>query len=134
MKEFWKEIFILQQFLVRWKTMDPKKKAGVVFMVFIWICVAWLIYPLITLDSINMINAKQYLYRSAIGIGLMIILFGKTVFDLLFPQATNRRTPVLNSIFLIFYSFLMAGGIIFLVSRLIVLYIRTQAEGTPSYF
>jgi len=102
-------------------------------MVFIWICVAWFLYPLITLESINMINAKQYLYRSAIGIGMMIILFGKTVFDLLFPQAINRRTPVINSILLIVYSFLMAGGIIYMVSRLIVLFIRTQGDDMPSY-
>jgi hypothetical protein len=114
--------------------MDLKKSTGIVFIIFIWICIAWLLYPLIALESISMINAKQYLYRSAIGIGLMIILFGKTVFDLLFPQATNRRTPVINSIFLIVYSFLMAGGIIFMVSRLIVLYIRTQSDNIPSYF
>lgn len=114
--------------------MDPKKTAGIVFTVFIWICVAWLLYPLVTLDSLSMINAKQYLYRSAFGIGLMIILFGKTVFDLLFPQVTNRRIPVINSIFLIVYSFFMAGGIIYMVTRLIVLYIRTQGNDMPSYF
>ncbi len=125
---------ILQLFFVRCETMDPKKFAGIAFIVFIWICIAWLLYPLITLDSVNMINAKQYLYRSAIGIGLMIILFGKTVVDLLFPQAINRRIPVINIVFLIIYSFLMAGGIIFMVTRLIVLYIRNQDDGMPSYF
>ena len=114
--------------------MDPKKTTGIVFIVVIWVFTAWLLYPLITLDSINLINAKLYLYRSAIGIGLMIILFGKTVFDLLFPQVTHRRTPIINSIFLIIYSLLMAGGIIYMVSRLIVLYIRTQGNDMPSYF
>lgn len=114
--------------------MDSKKTTGIAFIVFIWICIAWLLYPLVTLDSINMINAKQYLYRSAIGIGLMIILFGKTVFDLLFPQATNRRIPIAHSIFLIIYTFLVAGGIIYMVTRVIVIYIRAQGEGMPSYF
>jgi hypothetical protein len=114
--------------------MDSKKITGIAFIVFIWIFIVWLLYPLIALDSINMINAKQYIYRSAIGIGLMIILFGKTVFDLLFPQVTNRRIPILNSVFLTIYSLLMAGGIIFMVSRMIVLYIRTQGEAMPSYF
>jgi hypothetical protein len=114
--------------------MDSKKITEIAFIVFIWIFIAWLLYPLIALDSINMINAKQYIYRSAIGIGLMIILFGKTVFDLLFPQVTNRRIPILNSVFLTIYSLLMAGGIIFMVSRMIVLYIRTQGEAMPSYF
>ena len=125
---------ILQLFLVRYETMDSKKIAGIAFIAFIWICIAWLLFPLITLDSVNMINAKQYLYRSAIGIGLMIILFGKTIFDLLFPQATNRRIPVINAVFLIIYSFLMVGGIIFMVTRLILLYIRNQDDGMPSYF
>jgi hypothetical protein len=114
--------------------MESKKLGGILFIVFIWVCIVWLLYPLITLDSINMLNAKQYLYRSAIGIGLMIILFGKTVFDLLYPQATNRRMSIMNTIFLTAYSLLMAGGIIFMVSRLIVLYLKNQGQNMPSYF
>ncbi len=113
--------------------MESKKLGGILFIAFIWICIAWLLYPLITLESINMLNAKQYLYRSAIGIVLMIILFGKIVFDLLYPQTTNRRMSIVNTIFLTVYSFLMAGGIIFMVSRLIVLYLRKQGQDMPSY-
>lgn len=114
--------------------MDPKKTAGLAITFLVWICIVWLLYPLLALESVSIDNAKQYVYRSAFGIVLMIILFGKTVFDLLFPQATNRRIPVMNSIFLIVYSFLMAGGIIFMISRLIVLYFKTQGDNMPSYF
>lgn len=37
------------------------------FVVFLWIVTAWLLYPLMILDSVNMENAKEYLYRTALG-------------------------------------------------------------------
>lgn len=98
-------------------------KAG--FILLLWLIVAWLFYPLITLNAVEMANAKAYLYRSAVGIVLMLILFGKTVFDLLFPQSVSEARSLLNTVFLALYSLVIAGGIIFIVSRMIILYIRS---------
>jgi hypothetical protein len=90
---------------------------------------AWLVYPLVVLDSVDMENAKEYLYRSVFGITIMLILFGKTVFDIFFPQMVTRKTPVFNTIFLALYSLIIAGGIIFMVSRMIVLYLKSRESG-----
>jgi hypothetical protein len=95
------------------------RKIGTWILIFIlWIVIAWLLYPLINLDTVQMENAKEYLYRSAFGIILMLIFFGKTVFDLLFPQVTYRKIPLMNTIFLTLYAFVLAGGIIFMVLRM----------------
>jgi len=91
----------------------------------LWLIAAWLFYPLFTLNAVKMANAKAYLYRSAIGIAIMLILLGKTIFDLLFPQSVSEAKSILNTIFLALYSLVIAGGIIFMVSRMIVLYIRS---------
>jgi hypothetical protein len=106
------------------------RKIGTWILIFIlWIVIAWLLYPLINLDTVQMENAKEYLYRSAFGIILMLIFFGKTVFDLLFPQVTYRKIPLMNTIFLTLYAFVLAGGIIFMVLRMIVLFLKSREGG-----
>jgi hypothetical protein len=95
----------------------------------LWVITAWLLYPLLNLDSVQMENAKEYLYRSAFGIALMLIFFGKTIFDLLFPQVTYRKIPLVNTIFLTLYALVLAGGIIFMVLRMIVLFLKSREGG-----
>ena len=107
-----------------------KKGSQAFFIVALWIFTVWLFYPLFTLDAIQMANAKLYLFRAAIGIAIMLILFGKTIFDLFFPQSSTEAKSLLSSIFLVVYSFLIAGGIIFMVARMIVLYIRSIDTGS----
>jgi len=101
------------------------------FILILWVAIAWLLYPLITLDSVDMENAKEYLYRSAIGIAFMLMLFGKTIFDLLFPQAISKRMSLINTIFLTLYCVTVASGIIFMVSRMIVLFLKSADTGFP---
>lgn len=112
--------------------MDSKRSdkiLGIVFILVLWVVIIWLVYPLFTLQSIDINFAKEYIYRSAAGIAIMIILFGKTVFDLFFSQAVSRKKQWLNTILLTLYSMFIAGGIIYMVARLVVLYINSQDYG-----
>jgi len=106
-----------------------KREVGFGLTIVIWIVTIWLLYPLINLDSVNMENAKEYLYRASMGTVIMIIFLGKTIFDLLFPQVTLRKTPLLNTIFLTVYAIALGGGIIFMVARIITLYLKSQKSG-----
>jgi len=109
--------------------MDKTIKIGI-FLI-LWIITAWLLYPLIVLDSVNMHNAEEYFYRSAVGIVIMIILFGKTVFDLLYPQFGNTKKAALNIVFLVLYAFAIASGVIFLIVRMVSVYLSNQDFGLP---
>lgn len=106
-----------------------KKDIVFVLVIILWIVTAWLLYPLINLDSVDMGNAKEYFYRSAIGITIMVIFFGKSIIDLFFPQVTFKRVPLINTILLAVYSFALAGGIVFMVSRIIIMYLKSQKSG-----
>lgn len=108
-----------------------KKGFGIITIIALWIFTAWLFYPLFTLNAIQMANAKLYLFRAAIGIAILLILFGKTIFDLFFPQSLSETKSIMNTIFLAIYSFVIAGGIIYMVARMIVLYIRSIDTGSP---
>jgi len=104
-----------------------KKSPGVLLIIGLWAVVVFLLFPLFTLDNLDMSSAAHYVYRSAVGIGIMIILFGKTVFDLFLPLGGSNKRLFLQSLFLALYAMLIAGGIIFMVARLVTLYIQSQS-------
>lgn len=100
------------------------------FQVALWLVTAWLLYPLIVLDTVTFYNAKSYLYRTAAGIVIMIILLGKTIFDLLFPQEVSQKRAWIYTAMLTLYSLVIAGGIIFMIIRMAVLYFKqNQGQG-----
>jgi hypothetical protein len=105
------------------------KRITLVFMVVLWLFTAWLLYPLVSLDRVDMSNIKSYLYRSALGLTMLIIFFGKTLFDLIYPWVVGRKLPVMNSVLLTLAALALSGGIIFMVLRMAVLLIRNRQQG-----
>ena len=97
--------------------------------VFIWAVTVWLIFPLVFMKTATLQDASKYFFRSALGIILLIILFGKTVTDLFFPLDTSRRKSVLHVVFLTLYALVMAGGIILMLFRILALYIKGGSAG-----
>jgi len=58
----------------------------------------------------------------------MIILFGKTVVDLLFSQDLSRKKSYLYVAFLTVYSIALAGGVIFMAIRILLLYLNKNSS------
>jgi hypothetical protein len=98
-----------------------------VFLV-VWAIIAWLLYPLLVLDATNLVTAREYFYRSAMGIGLMIIMFGKTLTDLLFPLDISQKKALSYTILLTLYSLAIVSGIIYMISRVIVVYLNSSTS------
>lgn len=115
------------------KSFISKRGAKIGFVLILWIVTAWLLYPLIALDSVNLISAKEYLYRSAAGITLMIILLGKTICDLLFPLEISRKKSIFYLAFLTLYSIAILGGVIFMISRMMLVYYLKSNESGLSF-
>ncbi len=103
------------------------------FTLALWIITAWFLYPLISLDRVDMSNVKPFLYRSVLGLTLLIIFFGKTMFDLIYPWVVGRKLPVMNVVFLTLYALAISGGIVFLLIRIALLYMRNR-QGTGLVF
>lgn len=97
----------------------------------LWILAAWLLFPLANLDRVDMSNVKPYLYRSALGLTLLIIFFGKTLFDLIYPWVYSRKLPRLNAALLTLYAFALGGGIIFMIIRMAALAMKNRGGGFP---
>jgi hypothetical protein len=97
----------------------------------LWALVAWLLYPLINLDQVDMSNVKATLYRSALGLTLLIIFFGKTLFDLIYPWVYSKKLPRLNAALLILYAIGLSGGIVFMILRMAMLAMKNRSGGFP---
>jgi hypothetical protein len=105
-----------------------QKGARIGLFIILWAVIAWLLYPLLILDSVNMVNAKEYLYRLAIGITMMIIMFGKTITDLLFPLDISHKKALSYTIFLTIYSLVLLGGIIYMIARVMLVYLKSSSS------
>ena len=105
------------------------KLRKIAFFVFIWAVTAWLIFPLLFMNTVTLQEASKYFYRSGLGITLLIILFGKTVTDLFFPLDTSGRKSLLHVLFLTVYAVVMAGGIILMLFRILALYLKSGSAG-----
>jgi hypothetical protein len=94
-----------------------------------WALAAWLLYPLINLDRVDMSNIKPYLYRSLFGLTLLIIFFGKTLFDLIYPWVYSKKLPRLNAALLTLYAAALGGGIVFMIIRMTALAMKNRGGG-----
>jgi hypothetical protein len=94
-----------------------------------WALAAWLLYPLINIDRVDMSNVKATLYRSALGLTLLIIFCGKTLFDLIYPWVYSKKLPRLNAALLILYAIGLSGGIVFMIIRMAMLAMKDRSGG-----
>jgi len=101
------------------------------FLLALWAVTAWLLLALIQLDAVNIENAKVYLYRSAAGILIMVILLGKTIFDLLYSQNVSEKRSLLNTVFLTVYSIVLTGGLIYMAARMITVFLQSKDVSFP---
>jgi hypothetical protein len=107
---------------------SPKFRKAALF-VLVWAATAWLIFPLLFMKTVALEEASKYFYRSALGIIMLIILFGKTVTDLFFPLDTSAKKSFLQVVFLTVYALVMAGGIILILFRILALYLKSGSAG-----
>lgn len=100
-------------------------KSGAVFIA-VWALALWLLYPLIVLQTPDEWEAEAFEMRSIFGIGLLLIILGKTIFDIFFPLDTSKGLSWFQTIFLTLYSVVLIIGIIFVAGRMIVLYFTSE--------
>jgi hypothetical protein len=99
------------------------------FILVLWVATAWLLYPLVVLDRVDISNVKSYLYRSALGLTMLIVFFGKALFDLIYPWVVGRKLPVRDAVLLTLYLLALTGGVIFMIIRMTLLLMKSRQAG-----
>lgn len=99
------------------------------FILVLWVATAWLLYPLVVLDRVDISNVKSYLYRSALGLTMLIVFFGKALFDLIYPWVVGRKLPLRDAVLLTLYLLALTGGVIFMIIRMTLLLMKSRQAG-----
>lgn len=108
--------------MVKRRRLSPKTLYDIVLFLIVWTFVIWLLYPILTVGAMDFWNTKTYFWRTVLGIAIMIVFFGKTIFDLFFPLDTSHTESLFHTIFLTIYGLVVAIGILFIAGRLVVFY------------
>ncbi len=108
------------------RRITAKKFFDIMLFVIVWLFTIWLLYPILTASSLEFWDVNTYFYRTVIGIAIMLVFFGKTIFDLFFPLDSSRGESLLQTIFLTLYGLLVVTGILYIAGRLVVLYFHSS--------
>lgn len=104
------------------RRLTPKTIFDISLLLIIWAFVIWLLYPILTVNALEFWNTDTYFWRTILGIAIMIVFFGKTIFDLFFPIDASNKESLLQTIFLTVYGLIVAIGILFIAGRLVIFY------------
>ena len=105
---------------------SAKKILDISLFVIVWSFTIWLLYPILTTSSLESWDTKTFFYRTVVGIAIMLIFFGKTIFDLFFPLDSSKGESLLQTIFLTLYGLLVVTGILYVAGRLVVFYFTSS--------
>ena len=106
----------------RKRRLTPKTIFDITLFLIVWVFVIWLLFPILTVTAMEFWNTDTYFWRTILGIAIMIIFFGKTIFDLFFPLDASNKESLFQMIFLTVYGLVIAIGILFIAGRLILFY------------
>ncbi len=108
----------------------PTKKErliGLSVTVILLVFAVWLVSPFFHIDRSSFAHGKEYGYRLAIGLLILLSFVGKWAFDALSPQGLAIKVSNLKAAALILMSLIIMGFIVFVVAQATVLYLRTAA-------
>ncbi len=112
--------------MVKSHRISAKKTFDITLFVIVWTFTIWLLYPILTTSSLESWNVKTFFYRTVIGIAIMLVFFGKTIFDLFFPLDSSKSESLLQTIFLTIYGLLVVTGILYVAGRLVIFYFASS--------
>ncbi|MFC2160023.1 hypothetical protein ACFLRW_01225 [Acidobacteriota bacterium] len=112
--------------MVKSRRISAKKVFDITLFVIVWTFTIWLLYPILTTNSLESWDSKTYFYRTILGIAIMLVLFGKTIFDLFFPLDSSKKESLFQTIFLTLYGLIVVTGILYVAGRLVLFYFKSS--------
>jgi len=109
-------------------TQTPRqKRIGIALTAAALILAVWLVSPFIHLDRSDYAQGKILGYRLFLGLMIMLVFIGKSIFDALAPQGLARRVSSAKGIALIVLTLLLTAFVIYIFGQATVLYLSTAA-------
>ena len=97
--------------------LDPKKALTIALTGLVLLLAVWLVSPFFRLDAADEAAGKLNGYRLFLGLLIMIVFVGKSLWDVLAPQGLARKVSNVKAVALVGLAILVLGFIIFTVAR-----------------
>jgi hypothetical protein len=91
--------------------------------VLVLLLAVWLVSPFFRLDASDEAAGKINSYRLALGLTIMILFVGKSLWDVLAPQGLAKKVSNAKAIALVGLTIVVMGFIVFTVARAAAFYL-----------
>ena len=105
-----------------------QKRVGVALTTIALIFAVWLVSPFIRIQPSDYAHAKILAYRLFLGLMILIVFIGKTMFDALAPQGLARRVSSAKGVALVVLAMVLLGFVVYIVGQATVLYLNAAAR------
>jgi cytochrome b561 len=106
--------------------LDPKKVLALSLTALVLLFAIWLVSPFFRLDASDEANGKINSYRLALGLTVMILFVGKSLWDVLAPQGLAKKVSNAKAIALVGLTIVIMGFIVFTVARAAAYYLGSS--------
>ncbi len=106
--------------------LDSKKALVVSLTVLVLLIAVWLVSPFFRLDAADEAAGKINGYRLALGLTIMILFVGKSLWDVLAPQGLAKKVSNAKAIALVGLAIAVMGFIVFTVARAAAYYLNSS--------
>lgn len=106
--------------------LDPKKTRSAALTALVLILAVWLVSPFFKIDASDEEAGKINSYRLFLGLTIMIIFVGKSLWDVLAPQGFPKRVSTAKAVVLVGLAIAVLGFIVFTVARAAAFYLNSS--------
>jgi cytochrome b561 len=103
--------------------LDPKKALAISMTALVLLFAIWLVSPFFRIDASDEAAGKINSYRLALGLTIMILFVGKSLWDVLAPQGLAKKVSNAKAIALVGLAIFVMGFIVFTVARAAAYYL-----------
>jgi hypothetical protein len=106
--------------------LDSKKVTSVGMTALVLLLAVWLVSPFFRLDASDEAHGRINGYRLALGLTIMILFVGKSLWDVLAPQGLAKKVSNAKAIALVGLAIVVMGFIVFTVARAAAYYLNSS--------
>jgi hypothetical protein len=114
--------------------LDSKKALAVSMTSLALIFAVWLVSPFFRLDASDEAAGSIYVYRLALGLTIMILFIGKSLWDVLAPQGLAKKVSNAKAIALVGLTIVVMGFLVFTVARAAAYYLGSSIAADAQQF
>jgi len=113
---------------------EPKKVLVIALNALVLLFAVWLVSPFFRFEVSDEAAGKINGYRLFLGLMIMIVFVGKSLWDVLAPQGLARKVSNVKAIALVGLAIVVMGFIVFTVARAAAYYLNASIKVDSSQF